>query len=777
MESTAAEQLPPAYKPRGAPQPPPPRVVRNHTSTFWLLFFFIPLLLIPWVVTCLLNFRPLLGASSYSANRGTVSESGAQSVSAWYRANQTLTMIAAIITIPVVAIVLSHAAVVMIQRRRKGKQLTALEMLNLVDAPWSRLSWGSKSPSFIIWAWALIAIVVLRLIVQAAVVIPEQIQLATILDIPTADSYSFNTRYSLVGYDPYVSAVNSVPLRLVSQDLAGSLSSPSYYPYEPNLWIDQSSEKEQYFPDTFITDDSIYDALYNGRSFFASALSASTDTGVLRYHAMRLNSSISCQSGTNNITFPETCSGTLPFQGDTTFTLESEDLFHVRFCVPGAYNISPWPSTRDRANVTEDMYINIMVPAASELSSFNGGYFARNFTMHCTAETTRGFFELPNVYNQHQPGVLLQNWPSVAEIAADYNDVSENHENTPLGDTDTEESSWWWPYVADPYSEEDMITPGPLMTSMLTLLGNESWYHLAQNQSLMSNNDTAAVMLSDICSRGLPLLAVGSNVKTFGNDNLLYAVGKCSDLDSVISRGLSQDTIAWMAYYWFTGLADDYSSALPLAMFYANRATLVQASSSLEQYLAARQIYRSPGVAVIKPSVPLAGLIIVSALLAVEVLALVCLAIFIYRQPTFASRVDAKSTAMIGAQLFATGVSLPHLGFERTPAALQGLKEAPGLIGVHQRHSSGAEVGPDQLQDTLPSAHSPRTSTEDQQVPSNPQDIELNTLGTESVPLRQHAFEAPSGCLVLDGQGFIENLPKPVPRYRGVAAAPATTMI
>lgn len=149
---------PPAYTPARPKHSPSPPVLRRHRSTLYLLLFFLPLLVIPWVATCILDVRPISGASSYSTHTVSVEEEVPQGVASWYRAVQVLTVVAAVLTVPIVSAVLSHAAVVIIQRRRPSQKLNAMEMLSLVDAPWSRLETGQRVPNFVYCGLALILV-------------------------------------------------------------------------------------------------------------------------------------------------------------------------------------------------------------------------------------------------------------------------------------------------------------------------------------------------------------------------------------------------------------------------------------------------------------------------------------------------------------------------------------------------------------------------------------------------------------------------------------------
>ena len=45
-----------------------------------------------------------------------------------------------------------------------------------------------------------------------------------------------------------------------------------------------------------------------------------------------------------------------------------------------------------------------------------------NFTLHCQAETTRGYFELGNYHNNYSYSPLLEKWPGSVEMATEFND-------------------------------------------------------------------------------------------------------------------------------------------------------------------------------------------------------------------------------------------------------------------------------------------------------------------------------------------------------------------
>lgn len=56
-------------RPPDPPPPPPPTLVRYHWSTIIILVLYLPLLIVPWVIVCILDFKPLTwhGASYETA--------------------------------------------------------------------------------------------------------------------------------------------------------------------------------------------------------------------------------------------------------------------------------------------------------------------------------------------------------------------------------------------------------------------------------------------------------------------------------------------------------------------------------------------------------------------------------------------------------------------------------------------------------------------------------------------------------------------------------------
>jgi hypothetical protein len=152
----------------------------------------------------------------------------------------------------------------------------------------------------------------------------------------------------------------------------------------------------------------------NSGAFYASALPIGTTTGVLRHHALRQHSTASCQIVPES-SFPSTCPGDAPF----TTTFSHQDLV-VRICGPGSFQTVPWTLSRNRQNISEELWIDVATPGDRFRLSNGTSYVA--FTLHCTASSSRGYFELGNHHNGDVPGPLLEAWPSPDEMAVHFND-------------------------------------------------------------------------------------------------------------------------------------------------------------------------------------------------------------------------------------------------------------------------------------------------------------------------------------------------------------------
>lgn len=119
--------------------PPRPAVkqrplVRIHRRAFLLLFFYIPLVVIPWIITMILVYRPLT-RSSWTYAPGFWSKDY-KVMRGWATAIPIINAFVAVVAVTVTSAVVAQAAVIFAQRRSPGQQLSVKQLFGLADRVW-----------------------------------------------------------------------------------------------------------------------------------------------------------------------------------------------------------------------------------------------------------------------------------------------------------------------------------------------------------------------------------------------------------------------------------------------------------------------------------------------------------------------------------------------------------------------------------------------------------------------------------------------------------------
>lgn len=101
--------------------------------------------------------------------------------------------------------------------------------------------------------------------------------------------------------------------------------------------------------------------------------------------------------------------------------------YDARVCVPGSFVESLWSPSRDAESIFEQIYIGVEISGEGEYNASRTPYVHAytSSALHCTANTTRGYFELPNVFNDFLPQPLLERFPRGEEVKQ-YNDYEYN---------------------------------------------------------------------------------------------------------------------------------------------------------------------------------------------------------------------------------------------------------------------------------------------------------------------------------------------------------------
>lgn len=424
--------------------------LRYRMRTLWLLAIYVPLVIIPWVLTCVLARRPI-NAPSYIKQQG-FSATEVKNLRNWKTAVDVLNSIVALITIPLLSALLAQAAVVFCQRRHAGQFLSLRDMFALADRGWTnptelwrsmRLSWKQNemrtktSGPFLLLAAALIIVGAIQQPLYQILVPTDTTAVTTCSD----SRFRYSTRnetYCQDGYSrdyrPLGPDIEPAQMAQIFHNaflprVASDLALITVDEEQSNIWSDTMPSRAWYrFSDSYsiMNEDRYrtlrawlpsfnYDEGTPMPTFFVASLHTNATTGVLREHAMRFNSSVQCKE-IDKSAFPSPCPGEDPF---ATRLQRSEDI-DIRVCVPGKVGSFPWTLSRNRQNITEEIYLDLWDGdnSGSGLASFHNV----SATIHCEAKTTRGYFELGNLINNNTYGPLLDKWPSREQMQSDYND-------------------------------------------------------------------------------------------------------------------------------------------------------------------------------------------------------------------------------------------------------------------------------------------------------------------------------------------------------------------
>ncbi|KAI1140010.1 hypothetical protein F5Y05DRAFT_376858 [Hypoxylon sp. FL0543] len=648
-----------------------------------LLIIYLPTLIVPWVLICIMTRRPL-GGSSYYEQTGRDYVGNA----AGLIATQLLKTINAVLAVPIISTLLANAAIVYAMRRRPDQKLSVQQLFALADKGWSNipLLWSASSrgrSSRFLWLAALL--IALGAILQpliSVLVTFEAIAATSCLDIPIRGCSKFGPM--IVGYDPEPADMPRLQRDLVIQDVLGRLVTVSDMEPQPNLWPinpNTSNWIDGYTKPPLRRTFLVYSADFaqNADGFFVTALDNGTNTGVLREHAIRLNSSVHCEHISRS-DFPSPCPGAQPLEA----RIDRSGLT-LSICAPGNASQFPFTPSRHRQDISEDLYVDLEV---SRHIAFQAN--ADNFTMHCSASTSRGYFELGNEQNGYIYGPLLDRWPDPDDIAKNFNDFRSitggwahptEEDPSTTGDRNIlpGERSIGSPFSDDEYSS----VPGPLMVSADALFGNYSLLRFITNNV---TGMTPVQAYESVCEHGNIPFTQPINMVLFGSGSESYcfnAAAKIRDTLNTTGDHFTYDfdeylTVITANHARLFNTTEYAEYALMMSMYFANRAVLTKTAIAEKPY-DVREIYHSPGTIMARPSVTMPSLVIITILIFLQTIGLFIVIWLIYSVPTWAPALDAMEIARISKAL--ADNDLPPLG----PVAKEDekrLTKVDGLIGV-----------------------------------------------------------------------------------------------
>ena len=188
--------------------------------------------------------------------------------------------------------------------------------------------------------------------------------------------------------------------------------------------------------------------------------------------------------------------------------------------------------------------------------------------------------------------------------------------------------------------ESDFLpTPGPLMTSVLALFGNTSYFAVLRNATAEPNNSTAAWdALERICRPGatsdIPFSRLSSGLSSDIRDVARTCTTSLAPRASFRNptRYLAQLTRDYLYQFSYNYTAN---AAFRITTFLANEA-LLTSSTRLTGFAdsAQRGIYSGDGLEILKPKRSIPAIIVVSALVLAQVIGVVGLAAYGVSRPT-----------------------------------------------------------------------------------------------------------------------------------------------
>lgn len=413
--------------------------------------------------------------------------------------------------------------------------------------------------------------------------------------------------------DDYRKMVHAVTENTVSARLSNN-QSHTWPPSRSNLTMASSESSTE-------SQDST-GASFLASPFFTSSFPVGTDTGQSRVYALRLNSSLQCDS-IEQPEFPASCGGSMPFEtaysnvdsSGSSLDSYSCSLFTFRLCFPSE-NTSSWYGTNLRQDVTEQFFLDFQYIHETSEDDAGDPWPAinplTNFTRRCRSNTTLGYFELPNNWNNHSAGPLYEGC-SNATLSCPELDVS--------------------------MDENGLATsPSPFITSIFAIFGDDTFF-----KTLSVAKDTSDDF-HELCSQlRQPFTGLTPGISNTSLWDPARPLENCDLLDyrpGMLARSL---------YDWLINFRslDSITAALSFTMSLSNKAILNQ---DVTEFVG-NDIYNPLGYGIMKPSMSPAAMIFLSFLISIQLIGLVSLALYAHSRPRWTESLDSFALIRLGAAM------------------------------------------------------------------------------------------------------------------------------
>lgn len=408
--------------------------------------------------------------------------------------------------------------------------------------------------------------------------------------------------------------------------------------YDANLWNQYSRQEERklgIFANGLITaSDHVEDT-------FLSQLPFNFSTGISpAQYAPRISSKTSYDQITDS-DFRNGCRNDTDnggFYAAYEITDDYGSYTSVTACMLGDKRISPWKATRDRQDITEELYINFTSYKKSQL-------------LRAITNTTLGYFELPNYANGNRPGPILDKDP-----------IEDKSSQTGRLRTSKRET------VNLTYAGNETLpstnNPGPLTALALALFGNGSFIEIrlrnpsAFNQSRPAFDGDTRRRNTGIC---VGLEPFGSYLSS--GPNCIF------DYNSILG-GFDQ------VESWLSSLVTsvyDFEGSIAVGTFLANKLWL--GTRTRYGYDRNLRITYDEGIDTIKPKISRGQMIAGSFFLAIHLFGLWILATYTVFMRPWADNMGAEVMVRLGTSYADKLGDTSQRDWKRT------LGELPGYIG------------------------------------------------------------------------------------------------
>ncbi|CZR65307.1 uncharacterized protein PAC_15207 [Phialocephala subalpina] len=702
-----ASSVPPSIK--GDPKVTEQRTpsTRLHRSAFvlFLVFFYAALALFSWTITCILTVRPITGPHHYGIfmdnlyGYGYINDVPLYTYYAksenWLKAARVIQSIVGILTIPLTSAVCSSAAVVFVQQNAKSN-LSLRQLMTFSDKTWADpatypraiMSWKHYGSSLLFVAIILNTLGFIITPLQEILLGSNTIKTPTVpqivqrfLDIP--DQFNQDAGH----YDD----------NLIVTLTRNALMTASQVQPQAQLWRGASNatcntlELLQIQPNTPLSDscgrENTLGNIAKMKDTFLAEPSSGYSTGLIRQFIPRFNSTATYENVTGTGSFPVGCDQKLgsfyaKYADKIMDTKVVYGSWSIEACMPANLTKSPWKNTRDRQDFSEELYLNITL-----LGNYMWNTAASGWQFRVSVSTTAGYFELPNYMNGAMPGPLLLKDPNSIcgnDCYAEGGNLIYNHNVTAKNTRRADDASDNFDanIANSSLSLERVSNKGPLLTISMALFGSGSFLanRIAHPEAYWGVNDTNSIPSSvpdppnegsciDLAPMGRLLSSLQDGVTKGSYADYCIA----NTAGGVGGRNLGEYMMTWVRSFAIDD-TDGLTTAFTAASFLANQAWMMNNVNSDFRTLS---IHFDYGADTQVPTISTAGMILISVLLGIDLIALFAMGIYASFSIRWTNQLDSFAMIRLGTSM---ADKLPLMvGLQKDKMKM--LDELPGSVG------------------------------------------------------------------------------------------------